>query len=124
MPRDIEKQKAAKRKHYITNRDSVISRTKQRAIYLRNKLTEYMKDKSCEICGENRRPTLDFDHIDPTQKFDNIANMIKRRFTWDKILLEIEKCRILCSNCHRVHTAEQLGHYKDYTEELKLLEAR
>lgn len=29
--------------------------------------------------------------------------------SWAAILLEIEKCEVVCSNCHRIRTAERRG---------------
>lgn len=110
---DSVKQKEAQKRHYITNKDEYACRRRQRDIYLRAKLSEYMVDKFCETCGENRRPTLQFDHLNRSDKFACISKMIQRRFTWDKILSEINKCRILCANCHAMNTASQMAWYRD-----------
>lgn len=60
----------------------------------------------CEICGFNRHPqALTFDHIDPSTKSFNIANYGEH--SWKDILLETLKCRVLCANCHNLHTQTQ-----------------
>jgi hypothetical protein len=46
---------------------------------------------------------LEFDHIDRKTKRDNIAQMITQR-EWPVILAEIEKCQVMCANCHRRKT--------------------
>jgi hypothetical protein len=79
---------------------------------LQTKMLEYLHDKSCQFCGENDPRVLDFDHIDPKQKSIGIARAITNGIDWDRILKEIQKCRILCANCHRKHTAEQQGWYR------------
>lgn len=87
------------------------ARTRMRAIkrLRQEQLVEYLKDKKCEHCGFSDIRTLDFDHIDPATKKFNIARGIGGRYSWDEILKEIKKCRILCANCHRIRTAEQFG---------------
>lgn len=74
---------------------------------LQELLIEYLRDKSCEMCGFDDIRALDFDHIDPASKNFGIARAISNGCAWNKILLEIEKCRILCANCHRIRTAKQ-----------------
>jgi hypothetical protein len=69
--------------------------------------------RGCESCGYREHPAaLDFDHIDPTTKYRtrsgrivHLSDMIKGdRYGLSTIFAEIDKCRILCANCHRVHT--------------------
>lgn len=55
----------------------------------------------CAKCGESRGYVLDFHHKDPTVKEDTIARMTSNKYTLDKIQEEIDKCVVLCSNCHR-----------------------
>ena len=57
----------------------------------------------CEICGWNKYSSaLDFHHIDPSIKIDTVANLLNRgQHGISKILKEVDKCIILCSNCHR-----------------------
>lgn len=79
---------------------------------LQIKMAAYLTDKSCQLCGESDPRVLDFDHLNPAQKSFGIARAIANCLNWQMILAEIDKCRILCSNCHRKHTAEQQGWYK------------
>lgn len=63
---------------------------KQRAV-------EY-KGGQCQACGYKRCiRALVFHHLDPTQKDFGPANKIGS-ISWDK--LELDKCVLLCSNCH------------------------
>jgi len=52
----------------------------------------------CYCCGENRVPVLDFHHKDKEEK-NFCINKIKD-FRWSIIEKELEKCIILCRNCH------------------------
>lgn len=91
-----------RRKYYL-------SRVRILGIY--ENLKNYCKDKPCEICGEDDYVVLEFDHIDPTTKVSSISNMIRDGLSWEAIKEELLKCRVLCCNCHRRHTAEQFGWY-------------
>lgn len=61
---------------------------------------EYRKECGCQKCGEKRKFALDFHHINPEEKVDNIAHMIKSS-SIDNLEKEINKCVVLCSICHR-----------------------
>lgn len=54
----------------------------------------------CNNCGYCRNySALEFHHLDPSQK-DFDFNKGRRR-SWDKLVVELKKCVLLCSNCHR-----------------------
>ena len=50
-------------------------------------------------CGENHISCLEFHHLDPTVKEGAVSNLI--RVSFERALKEIEKCIVLCSNCHK-----------------------
>lgn len=61
----------------------------------------------CAECGYNAHPAaLDFDHIDPNDKEFLIPRVLSRG-NLRRIFKEIRKCRILCANCHRIHSNKQ-----------------
>lgn len=55
----------------------------------------------CAKCGEDRSYLLDFHHIDPSIKDNTVARLTSSSSTHEKILREIDKCVVLCANCHR-----------------------
>lgn len=63
-------------------------------------LKEYKRERPCILCGEADETCLDFHHVDPSTKEGVIADMIYARSPAG-MLSEIEKCVIVCSNCHR-----------------------
>ena len=66
----------------------------------------YKMSKGCEICGYNEHPVaLEFDHIDKTDKVMDISNM--RKGNLKKLIAEVRKCRVLCANCHAIHSKNQ-----------------
>lgn len=88
-----------------------ISRHKARNEY-RERMLEYLADKSCANCHESDNRVLEFDHVTPETKRFSVSQGVKLGYSWEEILKEIENCRILCANCHKKHTSEQYNWYK------------
>jgi|SaaInlStandDraft_2_1057019.scaffolds.fasta_scaffold224999_1 hypothetical protein len=101
-------QAAYTKRHYERNKQPYKDRTKANKIRLRAWLKEYKETICCEKCGEGRPPTLDFHHLDPTEKDHNISHMITKGGSEDKILEEIQKCIVVCANCHRMIHSESV----------------
>jgi len=54
--------------------------------------------RCCQICGYSKcNKALELHHIDPTEKETNFTKII----SWDRLYNELEKCILLCANCHR-----------------------
>jgi NAD-dependent dihydropyrimidine dehydrogenase PreA subunit len=55
----------------------------------------------CTDCG-NEFPAYiyDFHHLDPTTKEYSITQIMGRK--WEGIVPELDKCVLLCANCHRI----------------------
>ncbi len=67
-----------------------------------------LKDKPCTDCGGRFPPVvMDFDHLPEFEKVDSISVMANHGASKKRILDEIEKCEIVCANCHRIRTAER-----------------
>lgn len=65
-------------------------------------LVMYKQTLSCQQCGESHPACLDFHHVDPDEKTEHISRMVKfKRYSHEDLLAELEKCIVLCSNCHR-----------------------
>ncbi len=65
---------------------------------LKNKAVEY-KGGSCEKCGYNKcMEALEFHHIDPKEKDFGIGG---RTRSWKNVKKELDKCIMVCANCHR-----------------------
>jgi|APGre2960657373_1045057.scaffolds.fasta_scaffold70132_2 hypothetical protein len=84
---------------------------KQNRIEKRQYLWDYLKENPCCICGEKDPVVLEFDHLDQTTKINCVSLMVYNSL--DKIKKEIEKCQVLCANCHKRRTASQLNWHKD-----------
>lgn len=79
----------------------------------RNKqlLYDFLLEHPCVHCGESDPIVLEFDHIDSSLKLMTVSRMVSgSTYSWSKIQEEIDKCQVLCANCHRRKTYTQLGH--------------
>jgi len=63
------------------------------------------KGGKCLRCGYNRYvEALEFHHRDPDEKDFTISKYMRscgKSTSWDTIALELDKCDMLCSNCHK-----------------------
>lgn len=86
---------------------------KKRAIQ-RNRIyiLDYLKHHHCAVCGESDPLVLQFDHIENYKKTMDISNAIQNAWGLAKLRNEIDKCQVLCANCHARKSAMQLGWYK------------
>jgi hypothetical protein len=70
-----------------------------KANYIRN----YKLQSGCEDCGYKiHHCALDFDHRPGTTKVRDIKK--GSSFGWLELMDEIDKCDVVCANCHRVRT--------------------
>ena len=71
----------------------------------RVKCIEY-KGGVCTVCGLKYDGTngaiFDFHHVDQTQKEFVISRMSRK---WESLKPELDKCDLVCANCHRVYHA-------------------
>lgn len=76
---------------------------------------------SCKLCSFLVEPhntiLFDFDHIDKTNKEKGVSYLVGSGMSRERIDQEIAKTRLLCCNCHRLHTLKSLynqdGFYDD-----------
>ncbi len=93
MPQRVEKRTYQDRKEYM--KAAVIKRRKK----VRLMAIEHLGGK-CERCGYKKCVrALSFHHKDPAQKSFGISAQGMTR-SWEKVKQEVEKCMLLCANCH------------------------
>ncbi len=86
--------KYADRRQYLI--DAVVKRRK----LLRYKSIKY-KGGKCIICGYSKcGQALEFHHVDETIKDFGISAKGYTR-SWEKVKKELDKCILVCANCHR-----------------------
>lgn len=58
--------------------------------------------KDCELCGDSRQAcAMDFHHINSEEKELGVSELISRGAPWTGIVEEMNKCLLVCANCHR-----------------------
>jgi NADPH-dependent glutamate synthase beta subunit-like oxidoreductase len=96
------KHKEYSRKHYEANYSQRREELNARRQQLKTEWLEYKATLKCTKCGFDHVAALDFHHEDPSQKEYNVNRLVSDgRFK--KAYKEIEKCIVLCANCHRIH---------------------
>lgn len=114
MPRDLDKKREYNRKwraknpdylkeYYTENKEKFRKHNKTNKRRNAEYIQEAKRDGKCVRCGWNDHPcALDFHHIDPANKITEIANMIRGGSSIQKIQEEMNKCVLVCANCHRI----------------------
>jgi len=69
-------------------------------------LLAYLKTHPCVQCGESDPIVLDFDHVRDVKHY-SVTYMVSHQFGLKSIQAEMDKCQILCANCHRRKTAKE-----------------
>ena len=99
-----------RREHYLANRPKYIAKaqrlSREVAVERTRLLIEYFELHPCTDCGERDPVVLEFDHL--RDKAFSIGAKLTD-MTWDAIVAEIEKCEVVCANCHRRRTAGRAG---------------
>lgn len=76
----------------------------------------------CQICGYSKcNDALELHHLDPSEKEFGLGAIMARPVKWTRIIEEIKKCILLCSNCHKeVHRgiSEIPNNYQQFDESL------
>ena len=76
----------------------------------------------CQICGYNKsQNALEFHHINPEEKDFSLSNTRANPKNWSSIIKELQKCILLCSNCHKeVHEGVSIlpKFYQSFDESL------
>jgi hypothetical protein len=102
------------RRHYEHNRDTVKQRSRSStdAAAIRNRqwLAAFLADKHCADCDEQAPDIFEFDHRHG-RKRSSVSRMVHQGLALSTIKAEIAKCDILCPNCHRRRTHEDIGSY-------------
>lgn len=68
-------------------------------------MIDSLKDVPCVDCGNRYDPcVMDFDHVEEDKSF-NVSS--GKNMSWEKLKQEIDKCEVVCSNCHRIRTRDR-----------------
>jgi len=90
-----------RREWYARNREHAKSKVVARRSALKRWYAELKSQLICSRCPETHPATLEFHHEDRTKKELSVSAAVHSGWSVAKIKAEMEKCSILCSNCHR-----------------------
>lgn len=111
------------KKLYLTEKDKIKAESNVKKVIAFRKrqisrAKEYLGNKCC-ICGYTKcTEALEFHHLDPKEKMFSISSNSNKK--WETLLPEINKCVLLCANCHR---EVEYGHTKFTSSETVSQEA-
>jgi len=109
MPlREPSKSKQAEysRRHYEKNKISYI---RAAAAYKETikAIIDKAKSRPCADCGVAYPPwVMDFDHVRGRKEF-SLGQFKRHGVGPEKVVAEIEKCEVVCANCHRQRTHDR-----------------
>jgi len=92
-------------------KEQVQEQRNRRTQRTREFISKSKRNKKCVLCGyDEHLEILEFHHIDTKHKKFNIREMARRNRNYKEIQKEIDKCTLLCPNCHRwYHFKEKRG---------------
>lgn len=101
----VEKHREWSRTHYLKHKEEYLARTQEKRRNTRD-LIDALKTK-CVICGFDDPRALEFHHRDPEDKAFEIGQAASLGIhDFEIIRREIQKCDVVCANCHRIIHAE------------------
>ncbi len=106
--------KRSKKCHAQKKKKEQSRKSRKRAVKRNRKYVDAHKFKHPCPCGETEYCCLSFHH-ESGDKTGNISDMVNRGYGINRIQKEIDKCTVLCLNCHaKLHNMQK--------EEAKVLE--
>lgn len=106
-----ERARAARRKHYESNKSQYLERNHAAKERKRAFLRE-AKSVPCTDCGMSYEYyVMDFDHRPGEGKVHTPSRLYLA--TWTALLEEVAKCDVVCANCHRSRTFKRGQHLGD-----------
>lgn len=107
MPSNAEYHKAYKQQHYAANRQKYIDAARERARRLKQEISELKAKTPCSDCKQQYSPwIMQFDHRPGMEKIGDIATLANQNQR-TKVYAEIEKCDLVCANCHADRTYQR-----------------
>lgn len=80
---------------------------KKTKLELKQRAVQYLGGQ-CADCGlqSDIIAIYDFHHINPHNKDIDPSRLLQTTGQWERAKLELDKCVLLCSNCHRIRHAQ------------------
>ena len=98
---NVDRMRRYRRDWYEQNKERAKASVKRRRRAMREWLKTVKAGFRCARCEESRIACLDFHHRERNEKAIAVALVTQQGWSRKRILEEIAKCDVLCSNCHR-----------------------
>ncbi len=94
--------------HYENNKKYYLDRNARLRQEKRRWLVAYKESRGCMDCHRNYPAcVLDLDHRNPKEKSSEVTFLVNRG--WAALKAEVEKCDVVCANCHRIRHHWKIG---------------
>lgn len=88
------------KEYYLQNKDKILNSNKLKKRENKLKAIKYLGGQ-CKNChGEFHPAIYEFHHTDPLTKDRDPSKVLG--LSWKRIQEELDKCELLCANCHRL----------------------
>lgn len=116
----VRKSKAREysREHYLKNKEKVKAKSKLNRAIGKARWDTFKSSLKCTKCGFSHPAALDFHHVDPSEK-ENLVSKLVSNGSFAAAMEEVQKCVVLCANCHRIHHYDEAINLKQNTINLK-----
>jgi len=108
--------------HQVECCECAAKRAREYRQSMRDYVGKIKMESGCEICGfEAEHPCqLDLDHINPEEKtYKGSHKSYDAGWSKKRIDAELEKCQIICKNCHALRTYKE-GHWKNVHTDISM----
>jgi hypothetical protein len=98
------------------DRDRIVKKNKRQRN--RDKVLEIKRDGSCAHCKIQNHVVLQFHHHGDgrANKSSSVSKLLADSKSWDVIQAEIDKCIILCANCHVIEHEKEFEKSRHWPE--------
>ena len=107
----ISENMALRYKSDEARRLSIANRRHMAKSKARSFVLDYLKVNPCTDCGYTNPIALEFDHVIGTKRAD-VSAMVSDALSVEAIAAEIQKCQVVCANCHRIRTNARANWYR------------
>jgi hypothetical protein len=97
-----EYQRTYHRAWYQRHREKRLAKVYERKAAIHEYIQGIKNQLYCADCGERHPAALQFHHLNSEDKTFSIGKAVNRGFSLDRIKKEMQKCVVLCANCHAI----------------------
>lgn len=105
-PERLAQREAVRKEWYEKNKPLLLEKQRLKKRERKLQAIEYLGGL-CVSCGHSHHPAVfEFHHRNPAEKDRDPSKLLNA--TWERLKAELDKCDLLCANCHRMlhHSAE------------------